>query len=156
MAVAAQPSADLPRPVLLGIGVLLALTLLAVGAARLAGTEPAATPPVAAVDERRALVLAPLDGGGLSALDPATGAALATLSPGADGFVRGVLRALGRIRTLHGVAADAPVELVRWSDGRHSLIDPTTGWRIELMGFGPSNFQTFAALLSEAARGDPR
>lgn len=144
----------LPRPVLFATGALVLAVVLGVGAARLSGAAPQATPPAMAEAERRSVVLLVEPAGGTRVTAP-DGAALTALAPDTDGFVRGVMRALHRIRSLHGVPADAPVDLVRWPDGRHSLIDPATGWRVELTGFGRDNLQTFASLLSEVAKGDP-
>ena len=42
---------------------------------------------------------------------------------------------------------DPPFRLARWSDGRLTLEDPTTGRRIELGAFGPTNAEVFAELM---------
>ena len=111
------------------------------------GQPPAAKyPDDLAVVQERALVLIPRADGGIRVED-ADGALRAELGPEAVGFVGGLQRALARVRMLADVPADAPVRLVRWADGRLTLIDPATGWRAELLGFGRDNTEAFARLL---------
>lgn len=69
------------------------------------------------------------------------------VEPGTGGFIRGVLRGLGRDRKLRGIGPDEPYRLTRWSDGRLSLTDPSTGIRIDMEAFGPTNIEAFARLL---------
>ena len=87
-----------------------------------------------------------------------TGAALVTTPDGtviADldategGFIAGVWRVIERERRKWNVAPNTPVNLIRYSDGRLSLEDPTTGWKIALVGFGAGNMDAFARLLQE-------
>lgn len=73
--------------------------------------------------------------------------AIAMLQPGTNGFIRSVMRGLARERRQQGVGAEAPFRLTRWSDGRLSLEDETTGRRVELNAFGPTNAGAFAAFL---------
>jgi putative photosynthetic complex assembly protein len=63
------------------------------------------------------------------------------------GFISGVHRALTRERMLAKVEGNPPVRIVRFADGRLGLRDPATGWRVELIGFGDTNREAFAALL---------
>ena len=76
---------------------------------------------------------------------------VATVPPGTNGFLRGVMRGMARNRMLHDVGAAPPFRLVRWSDGRITLDDPETGRHIELDPFGPTNAGAFAALLGQPA-----
>jgi putative photosynthetic complex assembly protein len=62
-------------------------------------------------------------------------------------FLRGVLRSLQRERAMRRVDRDAPFMLVRRLDARHAMIDPVTGSRIELDGFGPSHSAAMARLM---------
>ena len=144
-----QRGERIPRALLLGIGALVLASLFGVTALRLAGVEPVAQPPRATAVQVESLRIVELSGGGVSFSDPVTGAPVAALEEGKDGFVRGLLRVLGRVRMQHGVAADLPVEVVRWDDARYSLRDPATGWQIELQGFGYDNLATFAHLMSD-------
>ncbi|MEJ1159236.1 photosynthetic complex assembly protein PuhC [Prosthecomicrobium sp. N25] len=86
-------------------------------------------------------------GGAVAVLDADTGAEVAQLAPGTNGFIRGVLRGLARERRMSGTGREPPFQLVRRADGRLTLVDPTTGRRIELDAFGPTNAEAFAKLL---------
>jgi putative photosynthetic complex assembly protein len=68
-------------------------------------------------------------------------------TPENGGFVAGVWRAVELKRKQAGVPLDAPVRLVRYESGRMSLFDDLTGWRAELIGFGPDHAAAFAQLL---------
>lgn len=140
----------IPRPLLLGVGALVLTTLLGVTAMRVAGVAPVAQPPSLAAAQSRVLVqIVELEGGGIDLRDPATGAVTASLGVGEDGFVRGVLRALTHRRSVSGVAEDGPVELISFPGGHIALLDPSTGWRADLTGFGADNLATFATLMSD-------
>lgn len=139
-----------PRALLRAIGVLLTLCLIMVAAARITGMEPVASPPPSSPDQVRRILIETAPGG-VTVTDVDTGGTIAELHEQAGGFVGGVERAVARERLKHGVPRVAPVELIRWRDGRLSLLDPSTGWRIELRGFGQDNFAAFAALLHAPA-----
>jgi putative photosynthetic complex assembly protein len=79
--------------------------------------------------------------------DAATGQSVHVFGEEGSGFVRGVLRGMGRDRHIRGIAMDAPYELNRWSDGSLSLTDTATNRIVELGAFGPTNRATFEALL---------
>lgn len=66
---------------------------------------------------------------------------------GEQGFLRGTLRGFARTRRLAGLGPELPFRLARWSDGRLTLDDPSTGEHVELMAFGPTNSAVFAPLL---------
>ncbi|MEL6219598.1 MAG: photosynthetic complex assembly protein PuhC [Pseudomonadota bacterium] len=141
---------QIPRPLFYGVCGLVLLTLTAVSAARIAGMEPVGQPPaLSGADTRVAMTLAPLAGGGTEVLDPETGEVRVSLATGKDGFVRGIMRALGHRRGLEGVPKDAPVELLAFPNGHLTLLDPATGWRAELRSFGSDNLATFANLMSD-------
>ena len=88
-------------------------------------------------------------------VDVGSGRSITRVEPGRDGFVRGVLRTLNRIRKLDGLPQDAPFVLRRFTDGRLSLTDPSTGEEIQLVGFGLDNFNAFDELASAASGGQP-
>lgn len=69
-----------------------------------------------------------------------------------SGFIRGVMRALLRERKIHAKPADAPFRLVQQADLNIIILDPATGTRMGLNGFGPTNVQAFGQLI---ARGQP-
>lgn len=138
-----------PRAVLRAAGIMVALALLSVGAARLTGTPPAALPPASTEAAARDIVILRTEAGGVRVSDAESGAEIAALDLEAAGFIGGVARVLDRERGRAGLALDLPVRLVRWQDGRLSLHDPATGWRAELIGFGRDNEAAFARLLGE-------
>ena len=135
----------LPRGALIGAGVLVSASLLLAGVARLTGYQPERPPPSRVVSSHE-----------LRFEDRADGAVLVyeheqlvdTLSPGTNGFVRGVLRGLARGRRADGVGRSPPFRLTRWADGRLSLDDPETGRHVDLEVFGPTNAGAFAEILT--------
>ncbi len=137
----------IPPVVLRAAAVLVVGAIVSIGAARLSGMQPVATPPVAAPAAERSLVIIRDADGGARVTDSESGVLVADLDPLGAGFIAGVDRALARERMKNGLHGDLPVRLVRWEDGRLSLIDPATGWRVELQGFGPDNLEAFARLL---------
>ncbi len=87
--------------------------------------------------------------GGVDVRDVERGGAVVFVLPNTEnGFVRGALRALARQRRLAGIGADAPFTLTRYEDGRFTLADPSTGGVVEIGSFGPTQVQSFEALLA--------
>jgi len=58
------------------------------------------------------------------------------------------MRSVRHVRRNHDVAADGPVRLIRFEDGRLALKDDQTGHRIELKSFGADNAAAFKRLLN--------
>lgn len=75
------------------------------------------------------------------------GELIALMEPGSSGFIRIVMRGLARERQSKGFGEELPFMLTRWSDGRLTISDPTTGRKIMLTGFGKDNVNAFAKLL---------
>ena len=129
------------------IGVMLLAMLVAVGLARWSGLDPRT--PDAAVQWQRDLQFRDMAGGDIAVLDHRTGQQVAQFS-GEQGFLRSSLRALARERHRErqheGLNVDAPFLLIGRTDGRLTLQDPSTGQRIDLESFGPSNAAVFASL----------
>jgi putative photosynthetic complex assembly protein len=63
------------------------------------------------------------------------------------GFIDVIWMSVMRERTLHDAASDAPVRIVRRENGHVAVIDDTTGWKIELIGYGQDNVAAFARLI---------
>ncbi|WP_396435999.1 photosynthetic complex assembly protein PuhC [Limnohabitans sp.] len=143
-----QPSRPAPqtqglnRP-MAWIGVMLLALLVAVGLARWSGLDPRT--PDAAVQWQRDLQFTDLPSGDIAVLDASTGQAVAQFS-GEQGFLRSTLRALARERQRSSLGKEAPFLLIGRTDGRLTLQDPSTGQRIDLESFGPSNAAVFASL----------
>jgi len=137
----------IPRVILRAIGSLVILSVVLVAWARYTGMEPAASPPADRAVHTEVPIRIEAEGlARVTVRNAETGAVVAELSEAEGGFIAGVERAYARQRMLAGLPEDAPVRLVRWDDGKLSLIDPATGWRAELHGFGRDNTQAFARL----------
>lgn len=63
------------------------------------------------------------------------------------GFIDVIWNSVTRERIVRDVPSDAPLRLVRRENGHTAIIDPTTGWSIELIGYGQDNVAAFASLL---------
>jgi len=65
---------------------------------------------------------------------------------GEQGFMRGTLRAMARERRSRNLGPELPFDLVAHGQGRLTLIDPSTQYRIDLESFGPTQLAMFAQL----------
>lgn len=134
-----------PKAFLLAAGALVCFSLLAsftssmtdIGTTELVVTESVQTLDVYFQDR---------DDGSLAVLAATSGEEIDVLEPGTGGFVRGVLRGIGRQRKLRDLGPDLPYRLIRWSGGGLSLADPETDVRVDLEPFGPTNVQAFASI----------
>jgi putative photosynthetic complex assembly protein len=141
---ATAPREVIPRRAVLGAFAVLGLTFAGAAAVRLSGApirEPDA-PTVA----RRDLRFADRPDGGIAVIDAASGATL-DIVHGEQGFLRGTLRGLVRERKRRGLTSAEPMQLIARADGRLTLADASTGERIELESFGPSNVAIYARWL---------
>ncbi|MCE8009710.1 photosynthetic complex assembly protein PuhC [Aestuariivita sp.] len=125
---------------------LVVVCLVLVSAARITGRPLEATPANTPVIAERAIYLSGDTSGAALVLD-ANGSVLADLPGEEGGFIAGVQRVIDRERNKHGVPLTAPVLLQLREGHRLSITDPSTGWSAELMGFGATNFRSFARLL---------
>jgi putative photosynthetic complex assembly protein len=134
-----------PQWVLYCAGGIIAFSLISVGLVRITGNGPdqlAAAPTV-----QRALLFQDQKDGSVLVADGVTGETLTVLH-GEQGFVRGALRALTRERHARGIGSAQPFDLVARVDGRVTLMDPSTGQRVDLESFGPTNVAEFARFLA--------
>jgi len=136
---------------LVAAAALVATSLLLVSVARLTGYVPA-KPPVSTAIESHDLRFEDRADGAVLVYDDADGRLAATLAPGTNGFVRGVLRGLVRERRADRIGPLPPFRLTRWADGRLSLDDPSTGRHVDLEVFGPTNAGAFADILVASGR----
>ena len=137
-----------PRWVLICVGCILALTIIAVGLVRITGNGPDQI--AAAAVAERMLRFDDMANGGVLVTDGVTGVRVAELQ-GEQGFVRGALRALTRERTARDIGSKQPFKLTARVDGRLTLDDPSTGRRIDLESFGPTNSGVFFRFLEPVA-----
>ena len=134
-----------PRWVLFWGAGIIAFSLISVGLVRITGNGP--DQKAAAATVQRSLVFQDQKDGGVRVEDGVTGETLTVLH-GEQGFVRGALRALTRERYSRGIGSSAPFELIARVDGRVTLLDPSTGQRVDLESFGPTNVAEFARFLA--------
>ncbi len=144
----------LPRGTLILAAGLVLFALAATSIVRIAGLPPAASPVAmraqakTAALQSRNLIFADRADGAVVIQDVDTDSVAAIVQPGEQtGFIRGVMRGLGRERKMAGIGAEPPFNLTLWQNGQLSLTDSVTGRSIEMTAFGSDNRATFAALL---------
>lgn len=138
------------RAPLVGGGLLL-LAVAAVIAPSPFGEAPRLAATAGDVVQSRDLVFADTPAGTIEARDAGTGALVAVLDVGTNGFVRGTLRALSRERRQEELAREIPFRVTIWRDGRTTLKDMATGREIGLDAFGGTNAAAFSRMLTGEA-----
>ncbi|MHB8285621.1 MAG: photosynthetic complex assembly protein PuhC [Caulobacteraceae bacterium] len=144
-------SEPFPRGALIAAAALVGLSLISTAAVRLARLAAPPTMPIAAEPPALSADLVFSDRAD-GAIVVQTGARklVATLQPGTNGFVRGVMRGLARDRISRHIGEAPPFRLSQARDGRLSLQDTATGRLIDLESFGVSNRAAFLDLLHSA------
>lgn len=145
------PPMIVPKPALIMAAMMIALVFILAASARIFGFG-AFKETTSAVIAERALLFADASDGGIIVMDATTKTVAAQLSPGTNGFLRGALRALTRERRIGGVGQEQPFRLVRYADGRLVLHDATTAQSITITSFGPTQVESFDALLSNRSK----
>jgi putative photosynthetic complex assembly protein len=137
-----------PRAPLIAIASIVLATVVAVAIVRLSGVSIH----VPDAPARMTLMLRFEDrpNGSVAVLAAKDGHLIDTIV-GQSGFVRGTLRGLARERRREGIGDTPPFELISRTDGRLTLIDPSTGRRIDLESFGPTNVGSFARFLEDGS-----
>ena len=144
---------EIPRPLLVGAGVLVLSMLVMTAAISLTRDERGqGRVTEAEIISARDLAFRDHAEGGFVAWDVEEDRAVGRVMPGDGGFIRGVLRSLVRERRAMGIGPDEPFRLTAFADGRIQIQDRATGRIIDLGAFGPTNAGAFASLLS--AKGD--
>jgi putative photosynthetic complex assembly protein len=140
-----------PRLALIAAAALVATSITAAAAARYLRTQDAATMEASTIKPlaARDLTFFDMADGSVEVRDAAGAQVIYTAAPGADGFIRGVMRGMARDRRARGVGAAPAFRLAEWPDGQLSLEDLATGKKIELGAFGATNRAAFARLLRE-------
>ena len=99
-----------------------------------------------AIERQRLLRFADRDDGAVLVTDASDNSPVSTIT-GQNGFLRGTLSGLVRIRRNEEIGAGPPFRLTLYANHRLVLDDPATGKTIELEAFGPTNEAVFARLL---------
>ena len=145
-----------PKSALIAAAALIGFTMVATAAGRMVRlSAPPAVADQAGPAATHALQLRFTDeaDGSVTVIDSDSNRQVASLAPGTNGFIRGVMRGLARERRGLRIGAEPPFRLAAWPDGRLTLDDTATGRRIDLNAFGTSNRQAFLGLLDA---GGPR
>ena len=149
----AEEDRMLPRVLIRAMVGLVLATLVIVTFARVTDRPLVSTPPVSPVAAEAFIVIDADPTSGAAKVHLADGTLLAEFGPMEGGFISGMYRVIHRERTKHRVALDGPLTLQAYENGRMGLIDPSTGWRADLMGFGVDNAEAFARLLAMTQEG---
>ena len=142
-----RPSRGMPRGVLVCATALIAFAIAGASVGRISGLGTLHAPAANAVDSL-ALRFEDRPDGSVLVRNAKDGAIIYTIAPGTNGFMRATLRGLAQERKRSDIGDSAPFRLVHWDDGRMTLEDATTGRRVALEAFGPTNAQAFAQLFS--------
>jgi putative photosynthetic complex assembly protein len=140
---------NFPKWILYFAGGIIAFSLISVALIRITGNGPDQI--AAAAIAERLLRFDDMPDGGVRVTDGVTGAQVAALH-GEQGFVRGALRALTRERHARDIGSKLPFKLTARVDGRLTLSDPSTGQRVDLESFGPTNSGEFLRFLEPVAK----
>ena len=135
-----------PLPLALSFGMAL-LALALVAGARLTGFSPEQTLPGASVVDSRVLRFEQASDGRITIIDGNTGQAITDAPAEAEGFLKGALRGLNRIRLADETAPGVPYRLERMANGQLLLTDTASGIALDLNAYGRGNAAVFADFL---------
>ncbi|MCY4334615.1 MAG: photosynthetic complex assembly protein PuhC [Litoreibacter sp.] len=135
-----------PRVLVRAMFGLMGLTVALVGYAQWADVPLTGVAPDSPVVEERAITLTGDRRTGYSVID-AAGAQIAHSTDDKKGFIDVIATSVNRERTVKGITENDPLRLVRRENGHVAVIDPASGWKIELIGYGKDNVAAFATLL---------
>lgn len=134
------------RMPLFAAGAAVAVAIAVTAGVRLSGVS--INEPDAPVFMKRTLQFADRSDGGIDVTDTQSHRLVETVT-GQSGFIRGTLRGLARERRREGIGPSVPFELIAHTDGRLTLLDPSTARRVDLESFGPTNLAEFVRLLRD-------
>jgi len=140
-----------PQGPLLAAGALVAISLVAVAAARLLDFKVPLPASTGSLVSSRELLIDDAAAGSVTVRDAGSGREIARLPSGSDGFLRATMRGLARDRRARGIGAEVPFRLLAYADGALVLEDPATGRTVALAAFGPTNAAAFARFIHEPA-----
>lgn len=135
-----------PRYMVIAMFSLMLASLALVSYARLSGRPVSSVAPDSAVVSEMMITLDGDRSTGVAVLDE-NGTRIAHSTENKSGFIDVIWQSIARERTVQDLSSDAPVRLVRRENGTVAVIDDTTGWKIELIGYGQDNVAAFARLI---------
>jgi len=124
---------------------LMLAALVLVGYARLTDRAVSSVVPHSDIVAEKSIILAGSRSDGVQVLDE-NGTMIAHSTDDMAGFIDVIWMSVGRERIVQDVPSDAPLRLVRRENGQIAIIDDTTDWKIELIGYGQDNVAAFAKL----------
>ncbi|SHH19202.1 putative photosynthetic complex assembly protein [Cognatiyoonia sediminum] len=126
-------------------GLMLATTGI-VAYAQWSGTPDVGVLEAAPIEKSREIVLIG-DRSGVYTAQELDGTVLAVSSDSKAGFLGVMGRVVDRERMLQDRSSDAPITVVRRTNGNTAILDETTGMAVELIGYGADNVAAFAQFL---------
>jgi len=126
-------------------GLMLATTGI-VAYAQWSGTPDVGVLEAAPIEKSREIVLIG-DRSGVYTAQELDGTVLAVSSDSKAGFLGVMGRVVDRERMLQDRSSDAPITIVRRTNGNTAILDETTGMAVELIGYGADNVAAFAQFL---------
>lgn len=135
----------IPTNLLRGMLALVLASVILTGYSALTGRDRVGVPKPAAIVAERSIIL---QGGGAQAVTvlAADGSLLMDLPHG--GFITVIQNGLERARLTAGVDKLLPVRIVKFANGRLTVVDDHSGWSAELGAFGNDNRAAFERLMS--------
>jgi putative photosynthetic complex assembly protein len=136
----------IPTNLLRGMLALVLASVLLTGYSSFTGRAHVGTPKPAAIVAETSIIL---QGGGAQAVTvlAADGSLLMDLPHG--GFITVIQNGLERARLTAGVDQSLPVRIVKYTNGRLTVLDDYSGWSAELGAFGNDNRAAFERLMSQ-------
>lgn len=136
-----------PRPALYAAGAMMLFAILAAWAGR-NGVIERVSVPEGEIVMTRVLQFSAGDDSSLNVIDGTQGDMLGVVPSDEAGFINGVLRGLNHDRRIQKVPLDSAYHLIQTKANRLALLDPSTGRRVELLGFGDTNDEAFRRLMT--------
>lgn len=135
-----------PRFLVIAMFTLMAASLALVAFARLTDRPVSSTVAHSDIVQEIAVTLTGSRSEGVAVIGT-NGTQLAHSNDAKSGFIDVIWVAVMRERKVQNAPADGPVRVVRRENGRVAVLDDSTGWKIELIGYGQDNVAAFAKLL---------
>lgn len=126
-------------------GLMLA-TLALVGYASVTGRAVTSVVPHSDIVVEKTITLDGSRSAGVKVLDT-NGVILARSNDNMNGFIDVIWVSVTRERVVQGAPVNGPLRVVRRANGHVAIIDDSTSWKIELIGYGKDNVAAFARLL---------
>jgi len=125
---------------------LMLVSLALVSYARITDMPRSGTPSIDPIVAERSVTFGGDRSSGIRLYDE-NGVQIASSKTNKAGFIDVVWVSMSRERLVQRTDPAAPFRIVRREGGRIDVIDDSTGWQLELIGYGSDNIAAFARLL---------